>query len=305
MRAWLPYASMEEAERLAGPLPDGVEIDLFRGPARGWPDSIGEVEFYVLPYMLGTTALDRVGEMASLRVVQAQTAGYENIAPLIPEGVTLCNAAGVHDTATAELAIALALASGRRIGEYARDQASGTWDPQWGRSIADQRILIVGHGRIGKAIEARLAGFETASITRVASRARPGVHGVDELDELLPDADVVFLIAPHTPQTDRLFDAARLARMPDGALLVNVSRGPLVDTAALAAETASGRLRAALDVVDPEPLPSEHPLWRTDGVLLTPHVGGAASSFPPRIGRLIGTQLRAFAAGEPLLNVVN
>ncbi|TDT33135.1 2-hydroxyacid dehydrogenase [Naumannella halotolerans] len=305
MRAWLPYESIADAEAAIGKIPENVEVDLFTGGDDGWPDSIAEVEFLVMPYMQGTGPLDRVAEMTSLQVVQTQTAGYEGVIDLLPAGVSLCNAAGVHDTATAELAVALALDNGRKLDVFARNQPEGRWKPQWGNSIADQRVLIIGYGHIGKGIEARLSGFETASITKVASRARDDIRGVDELDQLLPEADVVFVIAPYTPRTDKLLDAEKLALLPDGALVVNVARGKLIDTEALIAETGSGRLRAALDVTEPEPLPADHPLWRAPGVVISPHIGGAASSFEPRIGRLIGEQLRRWAAGEELLNKVN
>lgn len=167
-------------------------------------------------------------------------------------------------------------------------------------------MLIVGYGHIGSAIERRLGGFEVASVTRVARRARtePEVHPVADLESLLPAADVVIVIAPHTPETDRLLDARRLALLPDGALVVNVARGRLVDTDALVAETGSGRLRAALDVTEPEPLPADHPLWRTPGVIISPHVGGASSAFFPRADRLIAAQLGRFARGEDLENVI-
>ncbi len=169
-------------------------------------------------------------------------------------------------------------------------------------------MLIIGYGRIGAAIERRLAGFEVASITRVAHRARdtePPVHAVSDLPSLLPQADVAILIAPHTPETDRMIGAQQLALLPDGALLVNVARGRLVDTDALVAELATGRIRAALDVTDPEPLPAGHPLWHSPGILISPHVGGASSAFHPRADRLLSAQLARFAAGRPLSNVVH
>ena len=304
--AWLPYASAEEAAQRIGSIPDGVRVDCFRADGEDYPDTIGEVEFYVLPYMKGEEVLVRAAEMSSLRVVQTLTAGFENFLPHVPAGVTLCNAAGVHDASTAELAVALTLASGRHLDTFARSQAQRRWAPVFGSALADKRVLIVGYGRIGAAIERRLAGFEVASVTRVARRPRaePEVHPVSALDDLLPTADVVIVIAPLTPETDRLIDAGRLARLPDGALVVNVARGRLVDTDALVAETASGRLRAALDVTDPEPLPSDHPLWEAPGVLISPHVGGASSAFYPRADRLIAQQLRRWARGDDLENVV-
>lgn len=303
MLAWLPYTDEAEAADRIGPLPDGVRFEpVSRKQLVG--RSIGDVQFFVLPYLTGVKSLARVDEMSSLQVVQTQTAGYEDVVPHVPDAVTLCNGAGIHDTSTAELALALALANGRRLDDFARNQTSGTWRPQWGTALADQRVLILGYGQIGKAIEARVQAFEPDSVTRVASRAREGVHGVEELHALLPDTDVVFVIAPHTPQTDKILDAEALALLPDGALVVNVARGKLIDTDALLAETGSGRLRAALDVTDPEPLPDDHPLWTTPGVTISPHVGGASSAFHRRTDALIKAQLHRWAAGEPLANVV-
>src|SRR6266496_4349852 len=221
-------------------------------------------------------------------------AGYEEFLTLVPPGVTLCNAAGLHDTSTAELALALALASGRHLDEFARNQPSGTWRFAFGRALADQRVLIIGYGHIGQAIEYRLNGFEVASITRVARRPRTGppeVHSIEELHRLLP-------------QAEGTFGARELALLPDGALLVNVARGKLVHTAALVAELSTGRIRAALDVTDPEPLPADHPLWRQPGALISPHVGGASSAFFPRADRLMAAQLARFVAGQPLENIV-
>lgn len=304
--AWLPYASAAEAAERLGGIPDGVEVDCFIGDGH-WPDSIGAVEFFVIPYLKGAEMLARVPEMTNLKVIQTLTAGVENFQPHVPGSVTLCNAAGVHDASTAELAIALALASGRHLDDFARNMSTGQWRTDFGTAIADQRVLIIGYGNIGAAIERRLAGFEVASVTRVARRARTSpvaVHPIEQLADLLPAADVVFVIAPHTPQTDQLIGAAELALLPDHALVVNVARGRLVDTDALVEATASGRIRAALDVTDPEPLPPEHPLWRTPGVLISPHVGGASSAFWPRADRLVAAQLKRFATGDGLENTI-
>ncbi|MFT4109455.1 2-hydroxyacid dehydrogenase [Propionicimonas sp.] len=306
-RIWLPYPDLAAAQAALGPLPDPLVADFFRADGT-WPDSIGEVELLVAPYMFPpATVMARVGEMTSLRVVQLLSAGFDNYLPYLPDGVRLCNAAGVHDASTAELAVSLALANNRHLDTYARNMPSGTWGNDFSTSLADRRVLIVGYGRIGAAIEQRLAGFEVASLTRVARRARSGeieVHPIEELDGLLAHADVVFLITPLTPQTEHLIGAAQLAALPDGALLVNVARGRVVDTDALVAATASGRIRASLDVTDPEPLPPEHPLWTTPGVLISPHVGGQSTAFYPRMQKLVREQLARFAAGEPLENVV-
>jgi len=305
--AWVPYADYAEAERRLGRIPAGLDLDFYRADGDALPGTVGEVAFYVLPYMKGPAVLERAAEMTKLQVVQTLTAGYEEFLPLLPPTATLCNAAGVHDTSTAELALALTLASGRHLDSFARNQEAGSWHPIPGRALADQRVLIIGYGRIGEAIEGRLRGFEVASITRVARRRRPGppeVHPIDDLHRLLPQADVAILIAPHTTQTDRMISGRELALLPDGALLVNVARGKLVDTDALVAELSTGRIHAALDVTDPEPLPADHPLWRQPGVLISPHVGGASSAFAPRADRLIAAQLSRFAASQPLANVV-
>ena len=303
---WVPYADRAEAERRLGTIPAGLELDFYRADGDALPATIGDVAYYVLPYMKGTAVLDRVADMRQLEVVQTLTAGYEDVLPLLPDGVTLCNAAGLHDTSTAELAVALALASGRHLDAFARNQVAGRWEHRPGRSLADQRVLIVGYGHIGAAVEARLQGFEVASITRLARRGRTGpppVHPFEDLPALLPEADVVFITAPHTPQTEGMFGARELSLLPDGALLVNVARGKLVDTEALLAELSKGRITAALDVTDPEPLPAGHPLWHAPGVLISPHVGGASSAFFPRADRLIAAQLARYAAGQPLASV--
>ncbi|HEY3337639.1 MAG TPA: 2-hydroxyacid dehydrogenase [Propionicimonas sp.] len=306
-RIWLPYPDAAAAQAALGPIPEGLAVDGFLADGT-WPDSIGDVELLVAPYMFpAPKVMERVAEMTSLKAVQLLSAGYDNFLPFLPEGVQLCNAAGVHDASTAELAVALALASTRHLDLYARNMPTGSWRNDFTTSLADRHILIIGYGRIGAAIEQRLAGFEPGSITRVARRARTGdvpVHPIEELHSLLPKAEVVFVITPLTASTEHLIGAAELALLPDGALLVNVARGKVVDTDALVAATSSGRIRAALDVTDPEPLPSDHPLWRAPGVLISPHVGGQSSAFWPRMEKMVRGQLVRFAAGEPLLNVV-
>jgi len=214
-------------------------------------------------------------ELPRLRAVQLGSAGYDHMTAAMPPGVRLCNAAGVHDAGTAELALALALANLRGLDVYARDQAAHRWQGFFAPSLADRRALIFGYGRIGAAVERRLAPFEPASVVRVARRPRsePEVHPVSELLDLLAGADLVFITAPATPDTTGAIDAAALAALPDGALVVNVGRGTVIDTDAMVAE--AGRLRFALDVTDPEPLPADHPLWDAPNVTIAPHVGEA------------------------------
>jgi phosphoglycerate dehydrogenase-like enzyme len=300
-RVWVPFG------RSAKDLPDGLVADVFDGLGPV-PDTIGEVEVYVVPYPFKNSRPELMARMPNLKVVQTLTAGVEHVRTFVPPGITLCNAKGVHDASTAELAVALMLSSLRALPKYIRDAEHGVWDPTHAHggvdeSLADKTVLIVGYGSVGAAIERRLAGFEV-DVLRVARTARDGVSGFDELAGLLPAADVVVLVVPATAETRQLANAEFLARMKDGALLVNVARGVVADTDALLAETASGRLRAALDVTDPEPLPSDHPLWKSPNVLITPHVGGASTAFLPRALKLIREQLRRYAAGEPLLNVI-
>jgi phosphoglycerate dehydrogenase-like enzyme len=210
----------------------------------------------------------------------------------------------VHSSSTAEWAAAVILAATRELPRFVLAQAEGRWESGPTAELAGQRVLIVGAGSIGSALASRLEPFGV-EIVRVARTARKGVHPVSVLPRLLPDADIVVLLIPLTPETSGLVDAAFLGRMKDGALLVNASRGPVVRTADLYAELTSGRLRAAVDVTDPEPLPPGHPLWSAPGLLLTPHVGGAVPGLLRRAYQLVGEQLRRYAAGQPLANVVS
>jgi phosphoglycerate dehydrogenase-like enzyme len=281
----------------------GLRIEVFSGDEPG-PEDLKDVVFFTVPYDRphGTEPL---GRMPNLRVVQALTAGYDHLVDRVPPGTTLCNARGLHDSSTAELALALLLAAERELPRWVRAQDARQWEHAHTRSLAGSRVLIVGYGSIGAALDRRLTACE-AEVIRVARSPRPadGVHAVAELDGLLPAADAVVLVTPLTEQTRGLLDTRRLALLPDGALVVNVGRGPVLDTGALLAETSSGRLRAALDVTDPEPLPADHPLWASPGVLITPHVAGGAAAFYPAAEQFVASQIRRFAAGEPLENVV-
>jgi phosphoglycerate dehydrogenase-like enzyme len=298
VKVWLPIAEW------AQDMPAGVEVEVYDG-TNAPPAGRDDVEVYVIPYMVASREpLEIMRSMPSLRLAQTLTAGVDNFLPYVGEGVTLCNARGVHDASTAELAVALAVASLRGIPDFVRAQSRGEWASQPYASLADRTVLIVGYGSVGAAVEARLAGFE-CTVLRVARRSRDGVADMSALPDLLPRADVVVLTVPMTDETVGLVDASFLARMRDGALLVNVARGPVVVTDALLVELQSGRLQAALDVTDPEPLPAGHPMWSAPGLLLSPHVGGNTSAFLPRARRLVIEQVRRYVAGEQLANVIS
>jgi phosphoglycerate dehydrogenase-like enzyme len=297
---WLPFDPAE-----LGDAPSSLDYEVVRDldDLDALPASVSEVEVFVPPYSVGPEVREVIGRMHSLRILQTLTAGVDNLRDVVPDGVLLCNGRGIHDTSTSEVAVTLTLASLRGAPRWVRSQDRSSWDPFEGDSLADREVLLVGYGAIGAAIEARLLPFE-CSVTRVARTARDGVHAISELPDLLPSADVVILIVPLTDLTRGLVDAEFLAAMPDGALLVNVARGAVVDTDALVAELTSGRLRAALDVTDPEPLPEDHPLWSAPGVLVSPHIGGANTAMWPRAHRLVREQLHRIAAGEEPVNVM-
>lgn len=266
-------------------------------------DRLEDVAFYVPRYMGPMEDLALMAQMPALRVVQLLTAGFDAAMAHLPPGVTLCNAGGVHDASTAELGVGLILASLRGIDDFARAMPTGHWRHTRREALADRRVLIVGAGGVGTALRDRLLPFET-DVVMVARTARPGVHPVADLPELLPQADVVVLALPLDERTRGLVDEAFLGRLANGSLLVNLSRGPVVDTDALVAALEAGRIRAALDVTDPEPLPVGHPLWSLPGVLISPHVGGNSTAFLPRARRLVSDQLQRFASGRPLACVV-
>ena len=264
------------------------------------------IDIVVPPYMSMANVLGALADV-DVRLVQGQSIGYEGVADMLPEGFVFANASSVHETSTAELAVALALASQRRIPAFVRAQDEHRWEPVFAESLADRRVLLLGFGGVGKAIAARLAPFEV-ELTAVARRARVEegmpVHAVDELPELLGSAEIVMVSLPGGDETRHIVDEAFLAALPDDALVVNVGRGPLIDTDALLEHVTRGRIRAALDVTDPEPLPADHPLWSAPGVLISPHVGGASTAMQPRIARLVSTQIERMLAGEAPLNVV-
>lgn len=268
------------------------------------------ITIVAVPYYKGGGAmLRRTHLLPNLRLLQLPSAGYEHAIEHTPPAVPLANARGVHDAGTSEMAIGLALAVLRGIDDAVRDMVTGTWRWRELTSLADRRCLIVGYGSIGRAIARRLEAMEAevTAVSRVARTETDGrvVHGADELPTLLGTAEIVFVVTPLTESTFRLVDARFLAALPDGALLINVGRGKVVDHEALLKETASGRLRAALDVTDPEPLPPDHPLWRTPGVLITPHLAGAVRAVDARFAALLRRQVEAIREDREPENVVS
>jgi phosphoglycerate dehydrogenase-like enzyme len=271
--------------------PDTVDV-------RRLPDGL-DAAVFVLPDWMDRETLDAMPRLERLRVVQALSAGTDWVEARVPPWATLCNARGTRDAAVAEWVVGALL--GDAYGQFAAAR-SRRWSDAVPRELQGATVLIVGFGSIGREVERHLEPFGV-TVIGVARQARDGVHSVAELPYLVRQADAVVVLAPLTPETRGLVDAALLGRMRDGALFVNAGRGGVVDTAALVAELRPGRLRAVLDVVDPEPLPDDHPLWDL-ALAITPHNAGDSAAADERAVRFGAEQLVRFARGEPLLNVV-
>jgi phosphoglycerate dehydrogenase-like enzyme len=290
--------------RELGTLPAGVELVDRVDP---------EVEVMVVAPELGDEVDALLPKLPALRLIQAFSAGVDSLLPLVPSGVVLCRAVGVHDGSVAEWVVAAILAMERRLPEFLRAQAQARWDraiaePEGGasstvRDLEQMVVLVVGHGSIGRALAARLEPFG-ARVVGVARHSRDGAQGLEALARLLSEADVVVDLLPLTPETERFVDASFLAQMKRGALFVNAGRGRTVDTSALLEALEAHRVRAALDVTDPEPLPPDHPLWRAPNVLITPHIAGTVARWEERAYRFAGEQIRRYAAGLPLVGIV-
>ncbi len=264
--------------------------------------------------------------LRGVKTAQSLMAGTEWLTKLVGPDVTVCNAQGAHNISTAEWTISAIFAMLKYFPLYRDLQRGSDWNgrsqasksyaaihadtrPQYPAVLQEElngkRVLIVGFGDIGKTIEKYLAPH-SVKVARIARSARtsPIVHAVDSLDRLLPDAEIVILILPHTPQSHGLFGARQFELMARGALLVNAARGPIVQTDALVAALNSGKIRAALDVTDPEPLPAEHPLWKCPNLFITPHVAGSTPQFSPRAIRIAAEQVKRILAQEALINVI-
>ena len=263
------------------------------------------IDLLVLPYSVSPNTLPKLAD-AQVSVVQSQALGYDGVAELLPSGITYCNAVGVHEGPTAELALALILSSQRGLDVTARAQPAGLWKRDWYPGLLGSSVLIIGVGGVGSAVEERLVPFDV-TITRVARSERTDdrglIHAVTDLPTLLPLADIVVIAVPLTPATTNLVSGDFLDLLAPGALLVNVSRGAIVDTDALTQRARTGAIRVAIDVVEPEPLPADHPLWSIPGVLITPHLGGNISSMPSRVDPLVRQQIALLQSSRPPLNV--
>ena len=265
---------------------------------------LADVEFYCLPYMGNGASVGLIAQMPRLRVVQSLSSGVDSVLDFVPGPVTLCNGSGLHhEEGTAELAVALILASLRQIPTFALDQSRRSWHHLRTDSLDGKTVLLVGHGGIGQGIERRLTPFGI-QVVRVSRTARDGVAPLSELTRLAAAADILVACIALTPETHGLISGEVLAALPSGALVVNVGRGSLVDAAALTSQLVDGRLRAALDVTDIEPLPADRPEWGLPNVQITPHIGGDTLAFAQRAPGFVADQAERHLTGQPLANIV-
>jgi phosphoglycerate dehydrogenase-like enzyme len=270
---------------------------------RPWPAAAVKASVLVPRFLTTEDMSAMLAELPELAYIQLLSAGAEIWIGRLPPGVLLSTCRGAHGGSTAEWVVGGLLAMYRNFPRFQRAQDRREWDYHVTDTLQDKRLLVVGAGDLGDQLARRLTGFD-CHVTLVGRTARDGVHGVDELPDLLPDYDAVVLMVPLTNATTRMVDSAFLARMADDAILVNAARGAVVDTDALVAELRTGRLRAVLDVTEPEPLPVDHPLWTMDGLLLTPHVGGSCRGAEVRSWRIAAEEIRRYARGEQPRNLV-
>jgi phosphoglycerate dehydrogenase-like enzyme len=286
-----------------GELPANVDVRLVP-PEPGPVPDLAKVDL-IVPSARSRAALFELlaGPAGRLRVIQTTSAGVDWLIGRVPAHVMVCNARGVYDAPLAEWVVGAILAMQRGLVQSRDAQARHAWEAIEPPELSGRRVVILGLGSIGTAIADRLRPFGV-EVIGVGRAARDGVRGLADLDEVLPNAEILVNMLPLTTETRGLLDARRLSLLPDGALVVNGGRGRTIETAALVEELRAGRLRAALDVTDPEPLPPDHPLWELPNVLITPHMAGDSPGSTIRAFELAGDQIRRFAAGEPLINEV-
>ena len=254
--------------------------------------------------MGGKKSLDPISDLTNLKTVQLLTAGYEDVIPFMRNQLMLCNARGVHDFSTSELALSLMLAYFKNHREFADSQNQGFWNHKTVGSLYGKEIAIIGAGSVAQRLKSMLAPFES-TVTMFGQSARDGVEAISTVQATVGKFDCVVLLVPLTSSTHNLVDAAFLKAMKDGALLVNVARGPVVNTDALCAELASKRLFAALDVTDPEPLTKDHPLWSFENCTVVPHVGGDSTAFEPQARAFLSEQFQRIAQGNQPKNIID
>jgi phosphoglycerate dehydrogenase-like enzyme len=285
----------------------GVEVVTYDPNAASLSDQQRTAEVFLPPYRGSERPFPLVKQLPNLRLVQLLSAGVDEWNPHVPPGVMLANARGAHAGPVSEWILSAILTTYRRWPALIRYQDQHTWAHRLPgtdfETLHGKRVLIVGAGAIGTAVAHLLPPFG-ASPTLVGRSARGDVRGVDELPNLVNEHDIVVVICPLTLDTQGLINAKILAAMPDGALLVNAGRGRIVDTDALVQELAAQRLRAALDVTDPEPLPADHPLWTCPGLIVSPHSARTVPGTSQLCYEVASQQVAALAAGETPPNAV-
>lgn len=265
---------------------------------------LSEIDFYVPTYMSGKSGLDYSKQMSTLKILQMPNAGFEDALPYATDGITLCNARGVHDASTAELAVGLAIAARRGFADFAVAQSKGIWAHKRYQSLNDSNIAIVGSGSIASTLKKYLSAYDV----EISMFSRSGANEsftMDKFDALLSNFDLIFLVLPLNSDSKGYINEARIFKMKRGATLVNVARGGIVETQALVKALNAGHISAGIDVTDPEPLPEGHELWSARNCVISPHVGGDSTAFDSRCKKLVEEQLMRLAVGQPLINIVN
>ncbi len=292
----------QDSADLLEPLPGGAELVVW-GMDDERPEGLDRTEFWIPPIEQPFDVAKISRLMPQLKIIQLTSAGIEDAQGKIPDGIQLCDARGVHSSAVAELVVLMVLALQRRLPDFLDSQRRGRWEAKQADDLRGKRVLIIGAGDVGENVATRLRSFGAVPVM-VGATARDRVHATSELPDLLPSADMVVLTVPLTSKTRGMVDPTFLAQLPDGAIVINVARGKIVETDAILAELQSGRLRAGLDVVEPEPLPEGHPLWKAPNLILTPHAAGHIKASGPRAFDLVRDQLTRYIAGQDLINVV-
>lgn len=293
-KAWTQWEDIHTPNEVTALNPSNFPLD---------ESDLSQITFYVAPYMGGRKALEYTTSMPNLKILQVPNAGFDDALEFLRPGMILCNARGVHDASTAELAVALAISSRRGFYDFAVAQQAGQWQPKRYESFNDSKIGIIGAGSIARTLASYLSPYDV-EISFFSRSGSDGAIKIADLDAHLPHLDILFLVLPLNAESKHLINAQRLKLMKNGSVIVNVGRGPIIDTDALISELNTGRIFAGLDVTDPEPLPQGHPLWNAKNLVLSPHVGGNSTAFDSRAKKLIERQLDLISRGEEPENIV-